>query len=94
MAARNLRRDPRARCLCGLRTTLHFTAGNRKLTCQEARDAHRRASLRPADLREQLLASIERSSQLLASIERSVAPFADMKESQKRDARLLAWRRS
>lgn len=47
MSARNLRRDPKNRCtVCGVRTTLHFTADNRKLTCQQAAEAHPRASAR------------------------------------------------
>ena len=45
---RNLRRNPADRCLlCGLRTTLHFTPSNRKLTCEDARALHPRATVRP-----------------------------------------------
>lgn len=40
---RNLRKG-RARCLCGLRVTLHFTTDNRKLDCAEARRMHPRAT--------------------------------------------------
>lgn len=44
---RNLRRNPHDRCLlCGLRTTLHFTEDNIKLSCQEAIEAHPHASVR------------------------------------------------
>lgn len=43
---RNLRKG-RDRCLlCGVRTTLHFTPDNRKLTCQQATETHPRASVR------------------------------------------------
>lgn len=43
-APRNLRRS-RARCLCGLRVSLHFTPDNRKLSCEEARHIHPRATV-------------------------------------------------
>jgi hypothetical protein len=47
---RNLRRDPKNRCaLCGVRTTLHFTPDNRKLTCQQATETHPRASVRAVE---------------------------------------------
>ncbi len=44
---RNLRRNRTDRCLtCGLRTTLHFTADNVKLSCADASIAHPRAKAR------------------------------------------------
>lgn len=41
----NLRKS-RARCLCGLRVSLHFTPDNRKLSCEEAASMHRYATVR------------------------------------------------
>lgn len=46
MVARNLRKS-RARCLCGLRVSLHFTQDNQKLLCWQARAMHPRATVRP-----------------------------------------------
>lgn len=34
------------RCVCGLLVKLHFRPDNRKLTCQQAREEHPRATLR------------------------------------------------
>ena len=60
MSRRNLRKNPKDRCLaCGVRTTLHFTPHNRKLTCQQATEAHARASVRPTTLAYALRASLE-----------------------------------
>ena len=57
---RNLRKS-RARCLCGLRTSLHFTEDNRKLTCEQAAELHRLASIRFSPLRELLARSVIRA---------------------------------
>ena len=54
---RNLRKS-RARCLCGLRSTLHYTTVNRKLTCAEAAELHRYAGIEFKPLRTLLVASI------------------------------------
>lgn len=55
----------RDRCLCGLRTTLHFTPDNRKLSCDEARAAHTHASIRTFTLRELLKGSAHRCTTTL-----------------------------
>lgn len=48
---RSMKKNPTDRCsLCGLRTQIHFTINNRKLTCQEAAEAHPRASVRALPL--------------------------------------------
>jgi hypothetical protein len=60
MADRNLRKNRKDRCLlCGVRTTLHFTADNRKISCQETTEAHPRASVLAIDLSSALRASLE-----------------------------------
>lgn len=60
MAARNLRKNRTDRCsLCGVRTTLHFTPDNRKISCQQATEAHPRASVRAIDFVAALRASLE-----------------------------------
>jgi hypothetical protein len=60
MRRRNLRKDPVNRCLlCGLRTTLHFTPDNRKLTCDEAAQAHPHASVRPQSFAQLLTAVLQ-----------------------------------
>lgn len=51
---RNMRRS-RARCLCGLRATLHFhPVTHVKLTCDDARKAHPSATVRPVSFLEAL----------------------------------------
>lgn len=42
---RNLKKS-RARCLCGLRVSLHFTPDNRKLSCDDASYEHPQATIR------------------------------------------------
>jgi hypothetical protein len=57
---RNLRKG-RDRCaLCGVRTTLHFTTDNRKLTCQQTTEAHPRASVRAVEFSTLLRMAVER----------------------------------
>ena len=56
---RRINPGPRTRCLCGLRAALHFTPSGRKLSCEQAADAHRWASIRFKPLRKLLLASLE-----------------------------------
>jgi len=43
---RNLRKS-HARCLCGLRVSLHFTPDNRKMSCEDASYEHPQATVRP-----------------------------------------------
>lgn len=60
MARRDHRKNRKDRCLlCGVRTTLHFTPDNRKLTCQETTEAHPRASVLALDLAGALRAALE-----------------------------------
>jgi hypothetical protein len=56
---RTIRPPHRARCLCGLRAALHFTPSGRKLSCEQAADAHRWASIRFKPLRRLLMAMLE-----------------------------------
>ncbi len=48
----------RTRCLCGLRTALHFRKG-RKLTCEQAALVYRYATIKFRPLRELMLRSVE-----------------------------------
>lgn len=56
---RNLHRSWDRCSICGLRTTLHFTPDNRKLSCEEAEAGHPSASVRPVSFTSQLQAVIE-----------------------------------
>lgn len=45
------------RCLCGLKIAYHFTIGNRKVSCEEARLSHPRAAMKSNSLKRALLAA-------------------------------------
>ena len=48
-----------ARCLCGLRVSLHYSRRNERLSCADARLAHRYARIEFRPLRELMLRSLE-----------------------------------
>lgn len=47
------------RCLCGLRVALHYGRRNERLSCADARLAHRWAGIKFQPLREVMLRSLE-----------------------------------
>jgi len=57
-----MRRQPSlntGRCICGLRVKAHYTTDNRRLSCADARLAHRWARIKFAPLRELMIRSLE-----------------------------------
>lgn len=77
---RNLKKS-RERCLCGLRAALHFTLDNHKLSCDEARRLHPRATVRPGALLDALQASIDKA---LSPIRAQLAAY-QREESRRAD---------